>query len=416
MRYEKRLEILHKLDRALLAAQSPAAIGQAAVAHIGQVIPCRRATVSIFDFEAGESVVQAVHATGETRLGMGERLPLDAFGSLDALREGNVTIVADARALPDKGVFDLLREEGLCSWLNVPLIAQGELIGTLNVGSECVNVFSSEDVDAAREVADSLAIAMQQAQLHNQVQQRMAELERRVAERTAELEAFSYSVSHDLRAPLRAIDGFSRVLLEDYDSKLDDECRRLLHIICSNARIMGQLIDDLLALSRLGRQNMELTDIDIAELARSVLRELGVSELQRKVEFHIGALPPARGDATMIRRVLANLLSNGIKFTGLKDSPRIEIGYQSEDNETTYYVMDNGVGFHMRYAKKMFGVFQRLHGTDEFEGTGMGLAIVQLIIRRHGGRVWAEGKRDEGATIYFTLPPGASKKWSMSIQ
>ena len=226
-----------------------------------------------------------------------------------------------------------------------------------------------------------------------------------------DLEAFNYSVSHDLRAPLRAIDGFSRVLVEDYREKLDPECNRLLNIIRTNAQKMGQLIDDLLAFSRLGRQEMKLTDIDMGELARSVLNDLGSSDPERKLDVHIGTLPSARGDRAMIGQVFANLLSNGIKFTQPKDTPRIEIVHKSEDKENTYCVKDNGVGFDMRNAEKMFGVFQRLHGADEFEGTGVGLAIVQSIIQRHGGRVWAEGKVNEGATIYFTLPPGATKKW-----
>lgn len=409
-RYTKRLEILQELDRAILAARSPTAIGQAAVTHIRQLIPCRRATITMFDFETGEGVVQAIHTTGETDLAFGDRIPLDAFGSLDALRQGKVRTVTDARTLPDTPTFNFLRAKGLCSWINVPLIAQGELIGTLNVGSETANAFSSEDVDAVREVADSLAIAIQQAQLNDQVKRQTAELEQRVAERTAELEAFSYSVSHDLRAPLRAIAGFSRVLLEDHGEKLDDESRRLLHIICDSTRNMGQLIDDLLAFSRLRRQEMKLTDIDMGELARSVLKELNPSGSERKVQVYIGRLPLARGDRAMVRQVFANLLSNAIKFTQPKGAPHIEIGHKNQNGESLYYVKDNGIGLDMGYAEKIFGVFQRLHRADEFEGTGVGLAIVESIIQRHGGRVWAEGEINEGATIYFTLPEEAAKK------
>jgi K+-sensing histidine kinase KdpD len=414
-RYTRRLEMLQQLDRAILAAQSPAVTGHAAVTHIRQLIPCRRASVTMFDFESGESVVQAIYSEDETGLGPGGRLPLDTFGSLDALREGHVIVITDARALHNTKVFNFLRTEGLLSWLNVPLIAQGKLIGTLNVGSERVNAFSSEDVDVAREAANRLSIAIQQAQLYDQVKRQTLDLERLVAERTASLEAFSYSVSHDLRAPLRAIDGFSRMLLEDHAHKLNQECNRLLRIICNSAEYMGQLIDDLLAFSRLGRREMKLVDIDMCELARSVSNQLVSSESDRKIEVRIGELPLARGDPTMIRQVFANLLSNCMKFARLEHSPRIEIGYQSEDSETTYFVKDNGVGFDMDHAGKMFGVFQRLHAADEFEGTGAGLAIVQLIIQRHGGCVWAQGKCNEGATIFFTLPRGAGKKWSMSI-
>lgn len=409
-RYTKRLETLREIDRAILAARSPTSIAEAATQYLRQLIPCQRATVTVFDFEAGESEVQAINAVGEARLRVGGRLPLDAFGSLDALRQGKVQHVPDASTLPSTAAFDLLRAEGLCSWINVPLLAQGELVGTLNVGSQNVNAFSSDHVDVVCEVADGLAIAIQQAQLHDEVQRQTAELEERVAERTAELEAFSYSVSHDLRAPLRAIDGFSRVLLEDHGQKLDQECNRLLSIICSNAKNMGQLIDDLLAFSRLGRQEMRLVDIDMGELADSVFNELRLSTPCREVEIRIATLPIAHGDRSMVRQIFANLLSNSIKFTQPRQSPCIEIGAGTEDKMIVYYVKDNGVGFDMQYADKMFGVFQRLHGAQEFEGTGVGLAIVESIVKRHGGRVWGEGKLDEGAAIYFTLPPGATGK------
>ncbi len=219
-----------------------------------------------------------------------------------------------------------------------------------------------------------------------------------------DLESFSYSVSHDLRAPLRAIDGFSRVLIEDYSAKLDAEGKRVLNIISANTRHMGQLIDDLLAFSRLARLQIGLSDINMEELARAVFEELKPTAAGRIMQFDIKALLPARGDRAMIRQVLVNLLSNAINFTRPRDVAIIEVGGWGDLKEITYYVKDNGVGFDMRYADKLFGVFQRLHKAEEFEGTGVGLAIVQRIIRRHGGRVWAEGKLGEGATFYFTLP------------
>jgi len=238
-----------------------------------------------------------------------------------------------------------------------------------------------------------------------------AELEQRVRDRTAqleaankELEAFSYSVSHDLRAPLRAIDGFSRVVLEDYTGKLDDEGKRYLNIIRSNTQKMGHLIDDLLAFSRLGRQEIRASGIDMGKLAKAVSEELKLAVPERKLKFTINTLIPAQGDQAMIRQVFVNLLSNAVKFTRPKDVSTIEVGGSSGENETIYYVKDKGVGFDMQYVNKLFGVFQRLHSSEEFEGTGVGLAIVQRIIHRHGGRVWAEGKVGEGATFYFSLP------------
>lgn len=219
-----------------------------------------------------------------------------------------------------------------------------------------------------------------------------------------ELEAFSYSISHDLRAPLRAIDGFSGILLEDYSDKLDEDGNRLLEVVRQNAQNMGQLIDDLLAFSRLGRKAVEPSPIDMTDLAKSVFEELNASDSERRPQLKIENIPPAQGDRALMRQVFVNLLSNATKYSRLKDQPLIEVGGSTENGNNIYYVKDNGAGFDMQYANKLFGVFQRLHGPEEFEGTGVGLAIVQRIIHRHGGRVWAEGKVNEGATFYFTLP------------
>ncbi|MGB9153748.1 MAG: ATP-binding protein [Alphaproteobacteria bacterium] len=238
----------------------------------------------------------------------------------------------------------------------------------------------------------------------DEVRQLNAELEQRVKDRTAELESFSYSVSHDLRVPLRAIDGFSRILLEDYYEKIDDEGKRLLNVVRDNTSRMAKLIDDILAFSRVGRKEVVSQKIDMGELVNTTIAELQPSLDGRNVKLEVGALTPAHGDAAMLRQVWVNLLSNAIKFTRSKAPAVISIGSYSDGTETFYYVKDNGAGFDMSYADKLFGVFQRLHSFAEFEGTGIGLAIVKRIITRHGGRVWAEGKTDEGATFYFTLP------------
>ncbi|MBI3244814.1 MAG: PAS domain S-box protein [Chloroflexi bacterium] len=236
------------------------------------------------------------------------------------------------------------------------------------------------------------------------------ELERRVEERTAqleaankELEAFSYSVSHDLRAPLRAIDGFSRILLEDFAPQLSPEAQRYARLVTDNARRMGRLIDDLLAFSRLSRQPVQKQTVALNELAQQTIDDLRLDYQGRQVEFVVGDLPPAQGDPPLLKQVVVNLLSNAIKFTRQREAARIEIGSCREDGETVYFVKDNGVGFDMKYAHKLFGVFQRLHRAEDYEGTGVGLAIVQRIIQRHGGRVWAEAGLDEGATFYFTI-------------
>jgi len=233
------------------------------------------------------------------------------------------------------------------------------------------------------------------------------DLERHAAQLAAshkDLESFSYSVSHDLRAPLRAIDGFSRILLEDYAGKLDDEGRRLLTVVRDNTQKMGQLIDDILAFSRAGRAATSASEIDMDELAAEVFDELKPSATGRTVNVQIHPLPPACVDRAMMRQVLSNLLSNAVKFTRTRGIANIEVSGQAEGVENIYLVRDNGVGFDPQYAHKLFGVFQRLHSAEEFEGTGIGLAIVKRIIDKHGGRVWAETKPGEGALFYFSVP------------
>jgi signal transduction histidine kinase len=239
------------------------------------------------------------------------------------------------------------------------------------------------------------------------------ELEQRVQERTAELraanrelEAFSYSVSHDLRAPLRAITGFSRILLEDYAPQLPDEAQHYLKIVDNGGQHMGQLIDDLLTFSRLGRMELRKQPVATADLVRQVLADLQAEKSGRQVEITLGDLRPCRAEPSLLRQVFVNLLQNALKYSSNREVAHIEVGCRERDGEQVYFVKDNGVGFDMQYAQKLFGVFQRLHRAEEYEGTGVGLAIVQRIVDRHGGRVWAEAALDQGATFYFTLEGG----------
>jgi light-regulated signal transduction histidine kinase (bacteriophytochrome) len=238
-----------------------------------------------------------------------------------------------------------------------------------------------------------------------------AELEQRVAVRTEqleevnrELESFSYSVSHDLRAPVRAVAGFSRILAKDHSPQLDSEGHRLLNIIQSEAARMGALIDDLLAFSRLGRKALQPIQLDMQSLASTVFDSLMANHTEIHPEVRMGSLPAAQGDRSLLVQVWSNLLANAVKFSSKVERPVIEVGAISEEDEHVYFVRDNGAGFDPRYKAKLFGVFQRLHDASEFTGTGVGLALVQRIVTRHGGRVWADGAPGKGATFYFTLP------------
>jgi hypothetical protein len=245
------------------------------------------------------------------------------------------------------------------------------------------------------------------------VRQMNTELERRVAERTAqlesanrELEAFSYSVSHDLRAPLRAVDGFSQAVIEDFAALLPEEGQRQLQTIRYSAQRMGTLIDDLLTFSRLSRQALAKRAVDNNSLVRTALRELGEPWADRQVVVEIADLPACQGDPSLLKQVWLNLLGNALKYTRKREPAVITIGCeQGAAGPVVYYVKDNGTGFDMRYAGKLFGVFQRMHRMEDYEGTGVGLATVQRIVHRHGGRVWAEAEVDRGATFRFTLEP-----------
>jgi signal transduction histidine kinase len=408
-KHAERLRILHEIDRALVAEEAPDTIAAAAIQPLRALLGVPRAIVNMFDLAAGEVEWLAAAGRHRTHVGPGVRYSMRLMGDVEALRRGEPQVI-DTHAQPPGPEVDALLASGVELYMVMPMIAGGELIGALSFGGP-PGPFPIEQVNIAREVATQLATAITQARLRDRVTHQAEELEMRVQERTQELraansdlEAFSYSVSHDLRTPLRAIDGYAHILGEDYGARLDDEGRRLLAVIRDKTAHMDQLIDDLLRLSRLGRVALSRRRVDMTALARDVSDELTRDAKSRSCEIRVLDLPPVSGDAALVRQVWMNLIGNAIKYTGKLSRAQIEISGRTHDRHSIYCVKDNGAGFDMRYADKLFAVFQRLHSEDEFGGTGAGLAIVHRIVTRHGGKVWAEGRIDEGASFYFSLP------------
>ena len=260
-------------------------------------------------------------------------------------------------------------------------------------------------------VANTLAAVHERCQAEERIYSLNADLEARVAQRTMqlemannELEAFSYSVSHDLRAPLRHVDGFLEILRANLPEKMNEQADMAYGCISEAVRKMSRLIEDLLAFSRMSRSEMHHVPIQLDKMVEKVRHELRWDCEKRQIKWQVQPLPEVQGDPEMLQLVITNLIANALKYTRPREEARIEIGHLSGENETVFFVRDNGVGFDLQYVHKLFGVFQRLHSAKEFDGTGIGLAIVRRIIARHGGRTWAEGKVGDGATFYFSLP------------
>lgn len=356
---------------------------------------------------------------------MMQRVHDHCFGDRFAIQyqQGRIQAVAD---IYNYGLSDchvqILAQFQIRANLVVPLLQGDNLWGLLCIHQcSAPREWQATEIEFAAEIASHLAVALQHAELLADVQAEVQErqqaeqavtslnqgLQRAIIDLQAvnkELEAFSYSVSHDLRAPLRSIDGFSQALLEDYQDQLDDTGKDYLHRIRSATQRMGQLIDDLLNLSRLMRSDVQLETVDLSLLARRIGTELQESHPERQVELIVQAGLTAQGDNRLLQMLLTNLLDNAWKFTSKHNRARIEFGaIIPQTGIPVYFVRDDGAGFNMAYTNKLFSPFQRLHRVDEFPGTGIGLAIVQRIVHRHGGRVWAEGLVEQGATFYFTL-------------
>lgn len=345
-----------------------------------------------------------------------------ARGSLAALTRPGQSIVAVAASdLPGVAVGDPIEVPGTIGYVPagqmtgivrriadglgtpwvaaIPIASAEHAWGALVTFLGHMPLFPEDDREALRLMAEQAALVLDLGRLIDEVNASA----RRLEAANKELEAFSYSVSHDLRAPLRAVDGFTRILAEDVLTDVSPQAREYLDKVRASARQMGLLIDDLLAFSRLSRQPVHRRTVAPASVVDAALDTLHHEQDGRRVEIAVGELPSCEADPALLKQIYVNLLANALKFTRKVSSARIEVGAQFDQGRTVYFVRDNGVGFEMAYASKLFGVFQRLHRAEEYEGTGVGLAIVQRIVHRHGGRAWAEGRPGEGATFYFTM-------------
>ncbi|MGH8069628.1 MAG: response regulator [Candidatus Entotheonellia bacterium] len=414
-RYAERLHILHEIDRAIQAAQSPEAIAQAALGHIYALVPCWRVGISLFDWQARQGLVLAVIGRDTPSLPVGMHMALEAYGLQDlaVLQTAQVYVVEDVRKLdPPPATVHALLAEGLQSYIRVPLVVQGVLIGTLNLWSDQLGAFTAEQVDVAREVANQLAIGIQQAHLHAQVQRHADDLEQRVAERTAELreinaalESFSYSVSHDLRAPLRSIQGFAQILLEEYDDRLEDGGRDYIRRIVAAARRMDTLTEDLLTYSRLSRAAMELRPVSLGKVVEDGLMQLEAEIRGKEAQVAVDRpLPQVMGHYGTLVQAVANLLANGLKFVAPGLRPQIQVWAEERDDRVYLRLRDNGIGIEPAYQERIFRLFERLHGPETYAGTGIGLSIVRKGMERMGGQVGVESAPGQGSTFWLELP------------
>lgn len=425
-RYAERLKTLQELDRAILATRSPEAIAQVALHHLQQLVPFRQAAVVAFDFDSYEAVMLAAYAQGQTKVMVDQHPSLDMFGIAEELRQSSVRTPENILTLAQPPLaLQALPPEGIRCYINVPLVAKGQLIGSLNLGTDRTDVFTSEHVDIAHEMADPLALAIQQARLHEQVQHYAAELEQRVAERTAKLEeindelnSFSFSVSHDLRAPLRAVEAFASALLEDYAPMLDSLGQDYAERIVDAAQRMDALIQDLLIYSRLSRTDLRLQAVDLSAVLTDVLTQLEMTIVEEQAEIRLAEpFPYVMGHHATLVQIVTNLMTNAMKFVAPGVQPYVRVWAEIIPASTgqtpekgrwiRFWVEDNGIGIAPEQQERVFQIFERLHGIEAYPGTGVGLAIVRKGAIRMGGNAGVESRPGQGSKFWIELPQAA---------
>ncbi len=424
----ERLNILHQIDQATLAARSPEAVADAALSHIRDVVPCDVASVITFNFAAHEFTVLALHIHGLPRLSAPSTLPLGAYGELhmDILRGHKLHTADDVLPLFDSPLtISTVCAADVRSTINLPLMADGTLMGALNLVAPVGGAFDAQHLEITREIADSLAVGIHQAVLRGRLLQHAAELEHRVAARTAELqrtnaelEAFAYTVSHDLRSPLRALQGFATALLEDYGPRMDAVGRDYCERIVRGSTRMDQLIQDLLAYSRIGFDELLLSPVALQDVLADASAQLDAEFRRRAADVTIAtALPLVVAHRSTLVQVVVNLLTNAIKFVPAGVQPCVCVRAEARtdaghtDGQPTgarravrLWVEDNGIGIAPEYHERIFGVFERLHAPSVYPGTGIGLAIVRKAVSRMGGRAGVESQAGAGSRFWIELP------------
>jgi len=412
-RSEKRLEVLHKMDQAILESRSVGSIANTVLQRLHKLSAAKRISIALFDEDEKNANVYS-HGVLEKKLGQARKVPVnEVFRDIKGMRTGKVIEEKDLSVIRNLGQLMLqMRESGIQSTFSIPMLARGKLLGSINLGFDMPHGYSKEDLELGKEVADTLAIALEQASLHEKLAQHTLELEERVTERTArlqtanqELESFAYSVSHDLRAPLRAINGFSEIISEKYESAFPKEAIQYFNYIRESALSMSQLIQDLLKLSRLIKATGRRESIDLQKLVGDSIRNLDTEIREQNAKIMLPeTFPHFVSDRTLLGQIFQNLIQNAIKYHSEGMPPVVHLSFEEVGNSLILKIKDNGIGIPKQQQQKVFEVFQRLHKHEKYPGTGIGLALVKKAVDKLGGEIKLESIPGKGSTFIVSLP------------